>query len=62
MTLDEATNMGQIKFSYDKPMEVPLDYELWVGNNTYLNSTERKGIWFANETIPIEVYVFPGQL
>ena len=44
MTLEEATNMGQIKFSFDKPMEVPLDHESWVGTNSYLNSTEREGI------------------
>ena len=62
MTLEEASNMGQIKFSFDKAMEIPFDHVNWTGNNTFFNSSVEYGQWLANESVPLEVSVLPGQL
>lgn len=52
--VESITNIGLVRFEFDRPMDIPDGYKEWRGNNSYLNGTEF-GVWKVDISIPIDI-------
>ena len=52
--VESITNIGLVRFEFDRPMHIPDGYKEWRGNNSYLNGTEF-GVWKVDISIPIDI-------